>query len=281
MTDRVICSVAQLEPFVPGTDEPDCEHCKLHVISVTYDKDNLGVYSAKVIYGGGSLAGYQFDDDEYVALGPEFADSFYDISYPAKGFNHLCVQYNREGGARINVVAADIASKKKIRPKKIPADGHDAACPISMVTVDGNEYPLSGFPWDANQQTDAYEQGDLRGGFSAQPPSQPGIMEITAKDTLTESALYSYEFHHWERNRLSSWVAGTDHQWIEESPTISFDQDSYQGLIAYYKRVEHKAHWHEPQTLPQPIDYGYPEPLRQIFSAIRSWILRIFGGGQG
>jgi hypothetical protein len=110
----------------------------------------------------------------------------------------------------------------------------------------------------------------------AMPPVEPGMLPG------------KFEFVRWERNRLSNWVQGQDHQWSGDGDTIEFDNNTYTGVIAYYEYKapsvgDYQVNW--PYTKPGPETPGDPAPkvvwpilsaLLRVWSRVVAFVKRVF-----
>lgn len=78
-----------------------------------------------------------------------------------------------------------------------------------------------------------------------------------------------YVFDGWERNSLSNWLQGQDHQWLGASnEKCTFDRESFTGVIAYYRLVQTRIPKAHGKTYKWgPIDKGCPFNNIGIFEA--------------
>ncbi len=267
-----VCCVAEVESDVEG----DCPNCKGTQMQyhVFYEADEEG-FEAKVKISGANLQSYHFDSDKPTPASAEYSETgkFF-IAY-TKQFKHLCLKYNREGDPRLNVVAVNTSTGKKIRPTNIlQSDGTDIAWPIESATVtlpDGtiNKFDLTRFTWEDGQPTVIHDP-DAGAWTVAPQQNELRYMELKALDHLalaSENGL-PLRFVSWERNRLSNWFKGETPQWTGKGEIIKFDDDIlYYGIVLYYE-PQNDSIVHIPDTKPGPETKGYPAPGRQIRSAL-------------
>jgi len=270
---RTVCSVAEIE----STAETACENCLgTELAQYTENGVSSDSYFAPVFLEGGGLESWRFDDQPTQGAPAEYPAKMIEILYPPGGFTHLCIKYNREGGARINVVAVNKETGERIRPKTLPANGLDKLCPILSATMDGAPLDPAIFQWSDAALTDLLNP--VPGGWTTEPPSTPGDLALTARAQIDPDGKGMLLFKGWEHNRLSKWLVGTEHQWTSEGSTYSFDKNTYAGLIAYYEPVKLVVGKpDEPQYKPGPITPGYPEPLRLLLVGLQA-LIRYFGG---
>lgn len=271
--ERTICCVAEIE----STASTACPNCLGTELQTTVQSGPFGKsWTADAFFAGGSLESYRFDDAPTQDIPAEYPSEKIEIPYPPGGFTHLCIKYNREGGARINVVAVNLETKARICPAATPANGQDPLCPIASALMDGQPLDPAVFQWSDEAVTDALAP-DQKGGWTTEPPSAPGDLTLKARGKLSEKGQGDLVFVGWEHNRLSNWLVGTEHQWIGEGDTYTLDKNTFAGLIAYYK--PQKLIVHEPDVpdyKPGPITYGYPEPLRRLFDYLRGIAEAVF-----
>jgi len=284
-----ICCVAEIEHPEQTCACDNCGGTQLKS-DIYYEADGSG-FEAQAFLSGGNLQSYRFDNNAptYIAEYPPDLKVF--ISYPEAGFQHLCLKYNREGGARINVVAVD-EKGHKIRPSTSMADGSekilngtDWTCPIASASIEEEPFGVEQFLWDDGQMTVLLEKD--RGAWTIEP-FVLGNMMLTAKPQLEpENPVFlspdvmpgKFQFVSWERNKLSNWVVGEDHQWFgkKNEDTIEFDNNTYIGVIAHYKHISGVAgdpHIEWPTTKPGRETPGYPEPRVQspfVYALLQVW----------
>ncbi|MFZ0266324.1 hypothetical protein [Caulobacter sp.] len=261
---HTICYVAEIEK----KDQSACPECQGAILQTLTQNEEIytDAYPAEVFVAGGNLQSYRFDDEPAHSAPAEYSpDLKVDIPIPSNGYTHLCLKYNREGGPRINVVA--VINGGQVEPAKIPANGLDITCPIAEADIDGVPVELDTFVWDAGQPTIILDQH--LGAWSIGPPeSVSGDLTLTFRPTLSVPVLGNLggsgtlKFVSWERNRLSSWVKGTPHQWTGDSKTVAFEANTYMGVIAYYQLagINTGGPIHIPDTKPGPETPGYPAP---------------------
>lgn len=279
-----ICCVAEVEnPNETGAC-PECNGTQLQS-KVYYEADGNDGFEADVFVSGASLQSYRFDKDAPISVPGEYSpDLKFFIPYPDKGFHHLCLKYNREGGARINVVAVNVETGKKIRPLKTSAHGTDKACPIESASllkstsIDYDDFFVGQFLWDDTQWTVNHDQDP--GAWTIEPgPDMLGNMVLTVQRYFTPEEALHLQFKSWERNRLSNWVKGEEHQWTGYEETIEeFDDNNYFGIIVYYESLKYDPNFHEPTTKPGKETPGYPAPTPKVRLPLLSALLRVWSG---
>jgi hypothetical protein len=245
---HTICCVMELETKEMDDDCPDCTYKSVETLNVY--EGNQTYYDAKTFISTANLQSYRFDDGLTTpVVGGYPANGFVRIDYPPENsFHHLCVNYNREGDPRINVVAVNQFTGEKIRPSKPGAKSEDWTFPIESASIIGIEFeavevPVGQFQWADGQPTVFLDE--LPGAWTIAPPAWLGDMKLNAKAYLEiEPGMpeeEKFKFLRWERNRLSNWVTGTKHHWSGhdegiDGDTIEFGINTYTGVLAYYIR---------------------------------------------
>lgn len=288
---HTVCCVAEGEP---RGDDNHCSECNNKLLERhEYFEETRAYFDADVFVADGNLQSYQFNFPEAKSQSPppEYSEDLkvrIDYPPPEQHFSHLCVRYNREGGPRINVVAA-LDGGGKFRPSNIMAVGTDKVCPIKSARVNGNDFAVDQFKWDKDQITIVLSYQDAGAWTIGEEPFALGDMELTARPELwpDNAPLGKYKFVRWEKNRLSYWVEKqVKPQSIFYEDTITFNNETYIGLIAYYKFTPAgDGDPHAADTLPGPESLDEPargrrwQPLSvllQVWSGIVDFVKRLF-----
>lgn len=148
--------------------------------------------------------------------------------------------------------------------------GQDPPPPPVQVTRDNFDWVTNGNVLRTDPQP---------GSFQYLPETEDhGLLTIGFKNELPvalpavddESIIgQRYVFDGWERNSLSNWLQGQDHQWLGASnEKCTFDRESFTGVIAYYRLVQTRIPKAHGKTYKWgPIDKGCPFNNIGIFEA--------------
>jgi hypothetical protein len=265
MATARVCYLAQSE----GKNTSECPKCagsQLDTATFKTGPYSEPFYPAPYVFKGRTMTTYKVDD----VSGPQMITGEYLDNVVGKGeakvylvpnnpggFWDLCLFYDKEGGARINVAAA--ISGSIVHPKGTgKVTGADENCPIESAELGDSGYDLKNFVWADGLVTKWNVPASLNGGWTATPGAGKGKMVLHAKPYLpTDRFFVDCRFRHWEFNLLTP---TQDEARIEESDTIDFDRNIFAGLIAHYEYVNHDADIHEPTRKPGEISIGDPAP---------------------
>lgn len=271
MANGRICYLAQSES-PKNSDCPNCSGTTLLTLDAVAGAVTGKVYWAPHEYEGRGLWTYAVDGKPGLFITGPLLDKVVEVEgekvYPVpvgdKGFSELCLFYDKEGGARINVAAA--VDGAILRPEGGgKADGTDPNCPIESATLAGKAYPPGNFEWSDDVVTKWNVSADLDGGWTTTPPAGKGQMKLRAKPLLpTDQFFAACRFRHWEFNLLTPTKEGPR---IEEDESIEFGQNIFAGLIAHYELVHVDPDIREPILKPGEISIGDPGP--RLFLAVR------------
>jgi hypothetical protein len=279
-----ICFLAQSEGLTISDKCPNCfgKHLWTAPDSDAWTNPD---YVVPYKYEGRTLWTYTIDNHAGpVITGPELNNvyetkqgKFYSISLPEAGFSDLCVFYDAEGDARINVVAAVdgiIVQPESIPPKgKGLAKGTDPNCPIESALLQkdpklkGSAYPLTNFVWDKDQVAKWNMPKEFKGAWTTAPgagaPKEKMVLQAKPSLPVTGKFFTQCRFLHWEFNPLTPTAAPPD---FGDGDSYAFDRNAYVGLIAHYELVNIDADVHEPTRKPGEISLG--DPGQKLFLTI-------------